>query len=339
MKKIIKNTISVLTIFIIIVGMTGCNNKKDKKVTEIKTEIISAENASHYMTVTGVNKNSKEIWNYKTDKVFVDQNDNLEYFKTRNNIVYLNVNGMIIALDKQTGKELWTNTEYRGSGSKYTIDEDNNLYLTSSFSPILFIVNEEGFTIRNIRTLNIDELSWPDNIKIEGSERIVITYPKIINEEELNFKVSFYLDDLLNIQAKILDKIVTPEFERYEIVGFEEVKKFELNSNGELYVTYKPDTELAKNNQNQKVLITDNVKNIYPVMVGSSGEGQLLIIGTDGTAKFIDSYDLSSGKIKLREYKVENVDYIYTLEMYDGINFEFIDINGKAINDFSEKRK
>ena len=61
--------------------LTGCT----KQVETIKTKIETTDEAKHYIVVTAYDKDSEEVWNYKSNEVYVGQADNIEYYGEKDN--------------------------------------------------------------------------------------------------------------------------------------------------------------------------------------------------------------------------------------------------------------
>ena len=129
------------------------------KVKYVKEEIIwnTGKNEDiYYIKICGFDENEKEVWNYNTQE---DKNDSqygrIEYIGTYDNeIVLLGEFGILKALEYNTGRELWTNNEYKGLSSKQITDMKGNIYLYSYDQGKIFEIDKLGKTIKNIKIDN-----------------------------------------------------------------------------------------------------------------------------------------------------------------------------------------
>jgi hypothetical protein len=128
-----------------------------------------------------------EYWTYETDKYEVGQCSSLEILESPVNVIYLNEGGTIKALNISDGKILWQNSEYCGSGTVCTMDEDDNLYVAGFDSPSLMIIDPNGQTL--LRVPQFAEYFWPYDMYIEDN---MLT---ILFDSEENAKVVMDIRD------------------------------------------------------------------------------------------------------------------------------------------------
>ena len=128
-----------------------------------------------------------EYWTYETDKYEVGQCSSLEILESPVNVIYLNEGGIIKALNISDGKILWQNSEYCGSGTVCTMDEDDNLYVAGFDSPSLMIIDPNGQTL--LRVPQFAEYFWPYDMYIEDN---MLT---ILFDSEENAKVVMDIRD------------------------------------------------------------------------------------------------------------------------------------------------
>ena len=309
----------------------GKSKTEKPSVEEITSEIQHEEDTKHYMIITALDKNKNIVWKYETAKDYVAQYDTIELFGENNNIVYLNELGTIIALEKETGNVLWKNDEYKGVGSYYVFDEDGYLYLTSTTSPRLFVVSPEGKTVNKISLLEDQDLIWPSEIKITDGYNLRIVYPShAIEDAEVNNELIMDIRDVKNNNNSVISKETVAEFDHTQIGGFEDVKTFELNTNGEVTIIFEPDTELSKKYTDAKTVIASNVKSITPLFWGNGGYGTLVMIKKDGTVAVLDSMAVESGDIKTRELNNTNINFVIQIKSLDGYGYGLVDSTGKV---------
>ncbi len=164
----------------LLISLTGCSAKEEIKSVNKENDVASLNlknnnkttangsetvNVTHtdfdaenrYIIVYGYDAMGNITWEYETKKeVGVPQFTALEYFTEDYNteLVYLNELGTIKALDLKTGKEKWTNDEYKGRETLHCVDEKGNLYLFSTTNQVLFIADKEGNTIKRAEIKN-----------------------------------------------------------------------------------------------------------------------------------------------------------------------------------------
>ena len=126
-------------------------------------------------------------WTYETDKYDVGQCCSLEILESPVNVIYLNEGGIITALNIYDGKVLWQNSEYMGSSSVCTMDEQDNLYVAGFDSPSLMIIDPNGQTL--VRVPQFAEYFWPYEMSIEDN---MLT---ILFDSEENAKVVMDIRD------------------------------------------------------------------------------------------------------------------------------------------------
>jgi len=307
--------------------------KKQSNVTDVNYKKINTDDAKYYMIVNGVDNEQKTVWTYTTSTDYIAQVDLLEFLQVKNNVVYINEHAKIVALDMQTGDVIWENSDYEGGGSSYFKFDDNGyLYLTGAMSPDLLVIAPNGKTVKLIRDID-EDLVWPTSLNLDA-EYAVIEFPVagFSGEEDSNF-IYLELDDLKNIDNKILSKEIVPEFLHTQINGFEDINKFILESNGDVFIKFEPDSNLMKQYGDIEGLykVASNVKNIYALSSGNGGYGDLIMVKNDGTVSIISSYELyDMGEININDANQNNIEYVIAIRGFDGYYFAFVDKNGKV---------
>ena len=308
-------------------------NKNQKTVTRVNYEKINTDDAKYYMTVTGLDNQENTVWTYTTSTDYVAQVDLLEFLEVKDDLVYINEHAKIVALDKQTGNVIWENNDYEGGGSSnFKFDEDGFLYLSGSMSPDLLVIDSNGKTVRKIKQIS-EDMFWPMDLSLEDAY-VKITFPVagFSGEEDYNY-VYLEVDDIKNSDNKVLSKEIVPEFLHTQITGFEDIKSFELDSDGDVFIKFEPDSELAKKygDQDGKYKAAVGAKNIYALFSGNGGYGSFVIVKLDGTMYTLSSYDLSeTGIIEIKDTQVNNVDYVIAVQGFDAFYFDIVDKNGNV---------
>lgn len=309
-------------------------NKVNNKniVTSVNHEIINTPDAKNYMIIDGIDEHENKVWTYKTTEDYVAQVDLLEFLQVKGDTIYINEHAKIVAIDKQTGKVIWENSDYQGGSTYFKFDEKENLYLTGAMNPDLLVINSNGQTVRKIEKVS-DNMYWPTDLTFEEIyARITFPVAGFSGDEDYNY-VYFELEDLNNTSNKILSKEIIPEFLHTQINGFEDIKSFVLESNGDVYIEFEPDTELNKKygDNEKKYKIADGAKNIYALFSGNGGYGEFIIVKNDGTMYLLSSYDVQeTGNLELKDSKLQNVDYVISIKGFDAYYFCIVNKNGNV---------
>ena len=138
------------------------------------------EEATHKGIVRGLNMAGGTVWTYETDDIYVGQVDNIQevdYFDGKYIIV---VEGKVIALDVETGKELYVNEDFRGSGIAWSTNyEGDKLYMCGYFGPDVFVMDvNTGKTLNRI-TAKDPDIYWAYQIDYINEHQVDVTYENI----------------------------------------------------------------------------------------------------------------------------------------------------------------
>lgn len=125
------------------------------EVTSIKVvgEVIDSKNL---VVVKAYNKNNKLVWSYVTSTIYRVGSSGPEWYDGTKNI-YVNDNGELVALDKQTGKKIWTTTNYEGRTMSDAVEINGKLCIIGdSIYQVTIIDLSSGRIIKNL--VSISEL-------------------------------------------------------------------------------------------------------------------------------------------------------------------------------------
>lgn len=84
------------------------------------------------------------------------QMSGIKYIGYINDLVLYDDNNTIVALDANTGKQLWKRQDFEGIINAKDVGMDGTLYFAGSYAPDLFIVDENGTVIKKI--IELDEI-------------------------------------------------------------------------------------------------------------------------------------------------------------------------------------
>ena len=179
---------------------TNTDEKKDennKKVVNVVTEQGKRTEEGCTLIFYGKDKNDKTIWQYETKMGACTELTTVENLKVTNNRVYLNEAGTITVLNKETGKVIWQNSEYKGASSSFCFDDKETLYICGHYGPDLFIVDKNGKTIKILDFG--DKYIWPSGIKLVNNKNIEVN---VTIEEGAPESIATLVIDLNNYSIK-----------------------------------------------------------------------------------------------------------------------------------------
>lgn len=153
-----------------------------KNVSDVYFERKDDKSDVEYAEITAVDEHNDTIWTYTTKEYPKAQLDGVNDIGIHGELYYMNDGGAIRAFRLQDGSEAWVNTEFKGSVTAKTFDENGILYLCGYFGPDLFIVDTAGNTIKRVESFD-QNYFWPVNIKYYG-EQVGITFENTPSEQE-----------------------------------------------------------------------------------------------------------------------------------------------------------
>ena len=295
-------------------GDTNIFNITEQKEqnNETKAVAVTAEAKQideKYMIIEGKDSSNNTVWTYQTVESKPEQlvNENQKLMTIKDGKIYLCDWGKLYILDLATGNVLYKNTDCNiGSGTACTFDENNNLYVIAYLAN-LQVFDEEANCIEIVRNIEA-AYSMDQQMLIENNE-LIIKY----NFPQGN-EAKTYDSDIINLNDLFdnSDKISPKEISITNQLGFEELEKVKIDSNGNVSLVFKESSELyniyQKGNSGYKV--NENVKSIDVLSVGNSGSADLVMIKLNGTVEIISSEKISNEKIVLEKLDISNVDFI-----------------------------
>lgn len=139
-----------------LVGSFGLNNNwvgtpvnyiKKAEVCDItvKFERKIIRNYKEYGVITGYDKNNNVVWTYTTGQYPAAQLDWVSGIGQWGAIYYFVEDLTVKALNANTGKLLWSNSDFWGGLQKSIIDADNgNVYMCGGLGPAFYTVTSDG---------------------------------------------------------------------------------------------------------------------------------------------------------------------------------------------------
>ena len=158
--------------------------ENSKKVVKVTSKDGKNTEKGYTLIFYGKDENNKTVWKYETKMGVHTELTTIEKLKVTDDRVYINENGTITVLNKETGKVIWQNNEYNGASSSFCFDENETLYIAGYYGPDLFIVNKNGKTIKTLEFGN--KYMWPGNLKLVNSNKLEVnvTLVKLYTSED-----------------------------------------------------------------------------------------------------------------------------------------------------------
>ena len=100
------------------------------------------------------------IWTYRTEKGKINYPATVEFLDIIKDKIYINEAGTIKALDKETGKIIWQNSDFGGFSASFCFDSKGSLYIVGENGPALCIIDKNGKTLKKIEKLLSQHITW-----------------------------------------------------------------------------------------------------------------------------------------------------------------------------------
>lgn len=150
--------------------------KKSTKPAKIKqTYQQNTKKNTQTSTLKAYDKNRKLLWTYKTASIKITELDNISKFFWKNNLVYIIVDGHVIALNESTGKVKWKSKADVGSNNFYDFDSKGNLYAGGYYGPDIVAIDKNGKTLWTVKDASDGANYWPYKIEVE-KKKIKVSY-------------------------------------------------------------------------------------------------------------------------------------------------------------------
>lgn len=117
------------------------------------------EQGQEYARITATDEQGGELWSVRTQGYDIGQIDRTSEIGLWQQQYYYVEAGDVVALDAQTGAELWRNPDFDGSPASLEavyITDEGTVYLCGYFGPDFYAVNAQGQTLQQIPTLDIN---------------------------------------------------------------------------------------------------------------------------------------------------------------------------------------
>ena len=135
------------------------------------------EENQEFATITAYDADCNVVWELATLEYEISQIDRIAWVGELHDRVYYVEDGAVIALDRETGRQVWKNEEFGGSPSPMEgsclIAPDGTLYLTGYFGPDLMVVAPNGATVYRADSVHPDYY-WPYGLELDGNRLTII---------------------------------------------------------------------------------------------------------------------------------------------------------------------
>lgn len=138
-------------------------------------------------------KSGKELWRYTTvDHVHTELRGFGE-IGIANGAYYLYDDDHVIALDLQTGKEIWR-CPFIGGNAAFDFDDAGTLYICGHYGPDLAVIDKSGKLLKQIDSFDTNYY-WADQINCQQDKVIVNLSNGPDGYKEKGYTCTVYLPD------------------------------------------------------------------------------------------------------------------------------------------------
>lgn len=139
--------------------------QKTTVVKDISFERLLSETES--AVITGLDESGNPVWQYTTEKYERTELWRIEEIGIWARCYFFVENGAVVALNADTGEELWRNGDFQGSfidESSYYIDGSGTIHLCGYYGPDFFAVDINGQALCRISSFSSDYY-WASSIQ------------------------------------------------------------------------------------------------------------------------------------------------------------------------------
>lgn len=169
-------SIAIIVIFLITMLQPISSVDAKSKVVKIKQSYkYDSEKYQYKSTLKAYSKSGKLIWSFTTKYCPLTELDSISSYFVHGNMVYIAADGILYALNKNTGKVKWKSKDSVGAGISYTFSKDGTIYLCGYYGPDIIAINKKGKTLWKQGNASGGKYFWPYKITLQKN-KIKITY-------------------------------------------------------------------------------------------------------------------------------------------------------------------
>lgn len=172
---------------------------------KIDIQIKYKEDGEYLLEYSKKDENNNEIWNYNTESTFESQYDLVDTLASTNDRIYINENGTIVALNKETGEIIWKSDackETEGAFDSVYLDKNQNLYI---YRGDVTVIDKDGEKKAEISVPSTDGVEF----EYVGDEELLISGVfgyAIINSSNYSVEESLSLNSFDKEEHIVLEK-------------------------------------------------------------------------------------------------------------------------------------
>ncbi len=165
--------------------VTDVKDKEEEKNTVVPSsfEVIkeySNDNCSYFDHLTAYDDKGNVLWVFDTGEIMIAQCDASMDIGVRESGYYYIADQILYCLDILTGEVKWKSDVEVGNGNSYDFDENDTIYLCGYFGPELVIIDKNGKTVAEYKSLKdpegiLDDFYWLYDIDYEDG-KVRLTY-------------------------------------------------------------------------------------------------------------------------------------------------------------------
>ena len=133
--------------------------------------IWNEKNDKEYGVFVATDQSDKELWRYTTVDHRHTELKGFGEIGIENGMYYLYDDNHVIALDLQTGSEIWR-CPFTGGNASFDFDDAGTLYICGYYGPDLVVIDKEGEQLKQIERFDTGYY-WADEINCQQDKIIV----------------------------------------------------------------------------------------------------------------------------------------------------------------------
>lgn len=197
-KRIMKKLISFCLIAALCVSisliMSSCAHLPG--IDRVDRIEFSASDWGNYAAISAYDKSGNILWNYETPEYEPTELPRVSEIGRKDKNYYFIQDGTVVALNAKTGKKVWENSDFDGSGTGIALGEDA-IYLCGYYGPDFYAISYDGKTLTRIDHFDKNYF-WASKIEILGEQAAVYLYggtgddtqPKVFYVDLNNYQYS-----------------------------------------------------------------------------------------------------------------------------------------------------
>ena len=127
---------------------------QELKTTEIHIDSVrKIQSGTNFFTALDAQGNT--LWTYVTpERQDRGQMNGIKIISYINDMFLFDDNGTIVALNAETGRQLWTRSDFGAVLGPWDVGVDGTIYLAGIYEPDLYVLNEQGKLLKKVKSVS-----------------------------------------------------------------------------------------------------------------------------------------------------------------------------------------